>query len=228
MRAFFAQRFSAFGQPNESSERRAKVLVFDTAEGFHRYAELTTDDRVESLLGYYHPRYRQLLLFEDRDDASGSEAVRVLQHEGFHQFIHEVIPELPFWVNEGLAEYFSTCRTDDSGQMVDEGAILPARLADLVGFLRSGGPEPFARIMNQTPAEFYSGPVAQKYAQAWSMALFLEKGADGRYRKVLDDYLRACVEGNGAKEAFDQTFGGADLPGLEAQWRAYVDSLAQR
>lgn len=228
MRAFFQKRFSALGQPNEASGRRAKVLVFDTAEGFHRYAELTTDDRVESLLGYYHPRYRQLLLFEDRDDASGVETLRVLQHEGFHQFIHEVIPELPFWVNEGLAEYFSTCRGGDSGQVEGEGGILPARLADLQQFLRAGGPEPFAKLMKQTPREFYEGPVAEKYAEAWSVVLFVEQGAGGRYQKVLEDYLRACVAGKSTREAYEATFGSTEATQLEAEWRGWAESLGSR
>src|SRR5262249_25143131 len=127
----------------------------------------------------------------------------------------------------GLAEYFSTCRVD-GGQVMEEGGILPARLADLIAFLRGGGPEPFAKIMRQTPREFYEGPVAQKYAQAWSMIHFFEQGAEGKYRKSLDDSLRACVAGKTAGQAFDETFGQLDLARVEGQWRAHVEGLANR
>jgi tetratricopeptide (TPR) repeat protein len=223
IRAFYAARF-----PHEGDSPRARVLVFDTAEGFHRYAELTTDDRVDSLLGYYHPRYRQLLLYEDKDDASGEETLRVLYHESFHQYIHGVIPELPFWVNEGLAEFFSTCTIDERSDVKNEGLLLPARLADLKAFVRTGaGPVSFTRIMNETPHEFYQGPVAQKYAQAWSMVAFFKKG-DGRFGPVLEAYLAALAKGETPRDAFRETWGKEDMTVVEEQWRSWVERMFPR
>ncbi|MBV8782403.1 MAG: hypothetical protein JO353_13490, partial [Phycisphaerae bacterium] len=41
------------------------------------------------------------------DPRIGKEIWHVVQHEGFHQFVHAVIGgEIPIWVNEGMAEYF--------------------------------------------------------------------------------------------------------------------------
>jgi tetratricopeptide (TPR) repeat protein len=226
VRGFYAERFGLAASAR--APRKAKVLIFDTREGFHAYAELTTDDRVESLLGCYLPRYRQLLLYEDKDDASLEETRRVLFHEGFHQFIDGLVEDLPYWVNEGLAEYFSTCRVEAGGAVVppDGTSRLEARLDELRRFLgRGGGPLPFARLMNESPAEFYSGPVAVKYAQAWAMVHFFEHGGSTLLRERFRRYVAALRDGMEARRAFHAAWDGVDWAEVQGAWVEYVKRL---
>lgn len=224
VRGFYAERFGLAAKPS----RRAKVLIFDTREGFHAYAELTTDDRVESLLGCYLPRYRQLLLYEDKDDASLEETRRVLFHEGFHQFIDGLVEDLPYWVNEGLAEYFSACRVTSGGEVVppDGTSRLEARLDELRRFLGRGeGPLSFARLMNESPAEFYSGPVSVKYAQAWAMVHFFEHGGSPMLRERFRRYVAALRDGMSARRAFHAAWDGVDWAETQGAWVEYVKRL---
>ncbi|MCA8925889.1 MAG: hypothetical protein KDD82_29045 [Planctomycetes bacterium] len=208
-----------FGVDREAPAAPSKVLIFDTREGFLSYAALTTSDRVESLLGCYLPRYRQLLLYEDKN-STAEETLRVLFHEGFHQFIDPIVPELPFWLNEGLAEYFSTLQVGKAG-VEGAGADLPSRSRDLQRFLAQGGPVPFPRLMNQTPNEFYSGPVSFKYAQAWSMVRFFLSGqAPPELRRRFVSYLTDLRGGASPRRAFQEAWDGTDWKAVEDAWRA--------
>jgi tetratricopeptide (TPR) repeat protein len=227
VRAVYAQRFGA-GEGTPAAGK-SKVLIFDTEEGYHSYAALAIDDRVESTLGCYLPRYRQLLLFEDKDDASQQETRQVLFHEGFHQFLHQLVPDnlVPYWLNEGLAEYLSAC-TVTNGDVSAEGQVLNGRLQDLRWFLRSGGPFPLDRLMKESPAEFYSGAVWAKYAQAWSMVHFFEQGPDEDLRGRFRAYVAKLREGVSAEDAFTQAWGGVDWGAAQRAWRKHVDGLTPR
>ena len=223
-RAFFARRFELASEPSGAADRKATVLIFDTREGFQAYAELTTDDRVESLLGCYLPRYGQLLLYEDKDDPSGVETRRVLCHEGFHQFMDRLGCELPFWLNEGLAEYFAPLRIDGRGEVVDVGTVLPGRQRDLRQLLgERGRPLSFERLMQEGPQEFYSGPVAAKYAQAWAMVRWLEGEAPEPLRRRYAQYVRSLRQGTHAAQAFREAWGGTDWGEAERAFRSWAE-----
>ena len=217
--------YERFFQVSERGQaKRATVLIFDTEEGFQSYAELSTDDRVESLLGCYLRRYDQLLLYEDKDDATRAETRRVLYHEAFHQFLEPLIPDVPFWLSEGMAEYFGSTKIAE-GKVVERGAKLPARLRDLRKFVSErGSPLPIPGLMRESPSEFYSGPVAVKYAQAWSIVHFLMHGASDELRARFARYLRALLAGKSPHEAL-AAWKGVDWKTFEAAWWAHVKGL---
>ena len=222
IREFYAE---VFGVQSAIRSRPATVLIFDTEEGFQAYADLTTDDRVESLLGYYLPRYDQLLLYEGRDDASGDETRRVLYHEAFHQFIHPLIPDLPYWVNEGLADYFSATKIEGS-RVTARGGALAARLRDLRRHVSEHGrPLSPSGLMRETPSEFYSGAVEVKYAQAWSMVHFFLHGEEADYRARFVRYLTTLRQGKSASEAHEAAFAGIDWKAFERAWWTHVRAL---
>ncbi len=229
--AFYAQQLEAclsfyastFGIPVPG--KKVDALVFETQEGYQTYAELTIEDRVESTLGYYHPLYDQLLLFEDRSEGAGGETLRVLYHEGFHQFIQPLIPHIPFWLNEGLAEYFGASEVKD-GKVVRTGLIQGGRLVGLQGWLSQGGrPFPFDDIMQQTPGEFYSGNVPLKYAQAWAMIRFFMQEGAAAYRPVLQQYVDSLRAGDSAEVAYGKSFEKIDLRRAEREWLAAVGKM---
>jgi tetratricopeptide (TPR) repeat protein len=227
VRAQYCKRFGAVEEAKEPE--RSKVLVFDTEEGYHGYAALTIDDRIESSCGVYLPRYRQLLLFEGKDDATRTETRQVLFHEGFHQFLHGLVPDaaVPYWLNEGLAEFHSAV-TVTNGEVVAEAQLLPARLQNLRMFLAKGGPFPFEKLMKESPAEFYSGLTWAKYAQAWSMVHFFETGADAKLRERFRLYVQKIREGATGDEAFAAAWAGVKWPEVQKAWRAHVDGMKLR
>jgi tetratricopeptide (TPR) repeat protein len=195
--------------------RRAEVLLFNSQEGYHSYMDFTAGDRQEHTLGGYSPWHGHLSLFED---AEVEETLRVLYHEGFHQYLHRVLARAPIWFNEGMAEYVGSSRVEQ-GKVVERGRIQAGRLADLQAAMKYGWRfVPFDRIMVESQASFYGRFAPFKYAQAWSMIQFFIQGADGKRRSMLQAYVRALSAGATAQEAFEVTFGREDLRAIENEW----------
>jgi hypothetical protein len=224
-RAHYAKTFPL---PKSGPKRRSKVLIFDTQEGYHGYSELSINDRVESTLGCYLPRYRQLLLFEEKVDKEREKTVQVLLHEGFHQFMHQLVPDnaIPFWLNEGLAEFMSAVEVS-GGRVGRTGLVLKGRLENLLYFVKSrkGRPIPFQKIMQESPQQFYSGPVWAKYAQAWSMVHFFELGASAATKGRYERYVEALRAGTPGKEAFQKFWTGAKWNAIQTRWWAHVQGM---
>jgi hypothetical protein len=171
----------------------------------------------------------------------------VVQHEGFHQFVHQVIGgAIPVWVNEGLAEYFGQGIWTGDGFVT--GLIPPRRLARLQGFLRGGKVLPLADMLRMTTQEWnealdpngvdrgadrprspartdYRMPPRDRsarvqYDQAWSMVHFLVHAEGGRHRKAFAGFLRDVSGGAAWNEAFSRRF-GRNLAAFEQRYKAW-------
>lgn len=200
---------------------KPRVAVFNTREAYLTYGELTLSGRQEWTLGYFHPLFKELLLFEDVDaDAT----LQTLYHEAFHHFMNLIAPRTPFWFNEGVAEYMGGLKIEvgkRESKIVEKARILDGRLRVLKGALQLA--LPFREIMLQTPGQFYSGPVSFKYAQAWSMVHFFYETPAHRPR--IEAYVRALVKGESGKAAFEAAFGDAALDVVQKEWLEYVKKL---
>ncbi len=197
------------------ADRRAEVLVFESEEGYFGYNEFTLGTRQEHTLGAFSPWYGQMALFEGTDVP---ETCRVLSHEGFHQALHAIAPEVPIWFNEGMAEYVGAARVE-KGKVVERGGIQTGRLDNLTGAVKYGWqPLAFEEILCQSQAEFYASEAPLKYAQAWSMVRYFMDGDGGRWRPLMRDYIARVLAGDSERTAFEATFAKQDLRQLEAGW----------
>jgi hypothetical protein len=217
--AFYAQHLEAiygmyrkqFGYKAEQ-KHKARAYVFETREGYMTYAELSTHHRPESTLGYYHPHYRELLIFEGLDR---EKTLRVLYHEGFHQFLHQLIEKPPYWFNEGVAEFFGATRLVQEGRLRNVKALLDTNyLKRFKDLLRSASRK-----------SFYSGHVGANYAQAWSVIHFFFHYQGGKYAPFIRDYYKVLRDGGTAEEAYETAFKRANLSIMEREWKAYVRAL---
>jgi hypothetical protein len=196
---------------------KARVLVFGSEEGYQDYMEFSLGGRQEHTLGVYSPWHGQMTLYEEGD---AEETLRVLAHEGFHQALHRTAPQVPIWLNEGLAEYVGAAKVEQ-GKVVDRSGLQPGRLRDLRQGIRFGWESvPFAQLMNQPKSEFYGRHTPFKYAQAWSMIHFFMNDAD-RGRPLFQAYLSRILDGERPEEVFASTFGRTDLAALEEGWRKF-------
>ena len=82
--------------------------------------------------------------------------------------------------------------------------------------------------MRESPAEFYSGVVWAKYAQAWSMVHFFETGAEPDVRERHQRYVAKLRAGASSDDAFAAAWSGVKWPEVQKAWRAHVDSFAPR
>jgi hypothetical protein len=61
-------------------------------------------------------------------DGDRDEALRRIFHEYVHLAIANVLHGLPLWLNEGLAEFYSTFKVQDNGRRALVGGLIPAHL----------------------------------------------------------------------------------------------------
>ena len=157
------------------------------------------------------------------DPRVGKQVWHIVQHEGFHQFVHAVIGgEIPIWVNEGMAEYFGEAIFTGDGFVV--GVIPPWRLARIKKTIQSGGFKSIPAMMRLSHVTWNSEMNIANYDQAWSMVHFLANGDDGRYQQAFEAYMRLVSRGRDSEDAWNSTFGN-DNAGFERQWKAYWTKL---
>ena len=132
--------------------------------------------------------------------------MRTMRHEAFHQYLSyacSMISASP-WLNEGYAQYF-----EDEESLDWE-------------LERNPGPEDLDRLSTALPAlfrmdysEFYAGTDRErrmKYRLAWSVAVFIEKGArevrHDPFKTLKADYVEALFETHDMLKATNAAFGG--------------------
>ncbi len=143
----------------------------------------------------------------------------VIQHEGFHQFVHAVIGgDIPVWVNEGLAEYFGEAIFTGDGFVT--GIVPPPRLARLQGLIRQRRTRSIERMMRTTYDDWNAGLSVVNYDQAWSMVHFLAHGDGGRYQKAFNNFIRDVSHGMRWPASWKKNF-GTGTRAFEQKWRRY-------
>jgi hypothetical protein len=194
-----------------------RVYLFSGEAGYLDYIHDLQGSRPHSTLGVYIPLLKQLLIWNHPDRNVMMTTVR---HEGFHQYLDSLVDDAPVWFNEGMAEYYEIVGRD-GGKWV-EGAIHEDHLRLLAA--PSSQPMPVARLIAAPTAEFYDrAPLT--YAQAWALVHFLRHGPR-EYRAVFDRLFDALLAGDSAQEAVDAAVRGVDMQALQADFDAYVDTLA--
>jgi tetratricopeptide (TPR) repeat protein len=209
------------GLPSGES-RRSDLLVYNAPEGFYQYMDTTSGGRSESVLGYFDPWYGQMVLYEDQEP---DETLRVIAHEGFHQYLHGVLMSAPTWFNEGMAEYVGAAKIE-RGRVVEKVRLQEGRLLDLKLGLKYGWqPDSFSRIMVESRSSFYGEKASFKYAQAWSMVHFFMNAEKGRWKDRMTAYAKRLYAGDNAEEAYASVFAKENIPELESAWLSYVKGL---
>ena len=155
---------------------------------------------------YWSPQRRELVAHLSENGEA--ELLRTIRHEAFHQYLSyatSMIPVSP-WLNEGYAQYFEDTESEEWDLGVDLSDEGLKRLADV---LRG--------VFGMDYEQFYAGSDFErrlKYRLAWSVAVFLEKGADKvRFRPFANlkrDYFAALFQTHDMRKASASAFGDAD------------------
>ena len=216
-RGYFAQLVSGA----ESRARKPMVFICDTPESYYVYADFTSEDRLEHTAGVFFNQYQQLLFYRGETE---EETLQTMTHEAFHEYLHAILPSVPTWLDEGLAEYVSGVEIA-AGKVVSVGKVLKGRLRGLQAALETGweGFE-FPFVLAESKEQFYTLFPELQYAQAWSMVHFLMHGKGGKYKPLLDRYVKVLLETRSTAEA-RTVFTGSDLPTIQREWLSYVKSL---
>jgi hypothetical protein len=161
-------------------------------------------------------------VIRSRDGHIGNGTWHVVQHEGFHQFVHAVIRgQIPTWVNEGLAEYFGEGVFTGDGMVT---GVIPAfRCKKVQQEISSGAFLPLPKMMAMTIQEWNSRLDVVHYDQAWSMVHFLAQAENGKYQDAFARYLQLVGKGTPSERAWSAAFGSVE--GFEGRWKEFWTAL---
>jgi len=153
-------------------------------EPIHLYLFENTD-RYEAFVARQFPAFPARRAFFVETDTSLSvfaawqdRVAEDLRHETTHGYVHAVLPAIPLWLDEGIAEYFELPRAEQG--------LHRAHLAHLAGRLIEGTWRPdLARLESLESAAELS---QDHYAEAWCWVHWLLDTTPER-RALVQDYL---------------------------------------
>lgn len=189
------------------------IYVFKDTSSFAPY-RLVYQGRPRAGEGYFvvHPYGNHVVINADpRRDAT-----LLIYHEYLHEVLANNYPGLPLWLNEGLAEYYSTFEVTGGGEAK---VGLPILLH--VAWLLDNGMIPLPKLleMDTSSRDYNEGDRRGVfYAQSWALVHYLLTKPEWRPRIL--EYLRGLASGRRRPDALQQTFG--DLGTLERDLRAYA------
>lgn len=155
------------------SEEPVNVYLFDS------------EDRFREFMRQYYPEFPHRRAFFVETDTRlkvfaqwGDRVAEDLRHEVAHGYLHSVVPKLPLWLDEGLAEYAEVPR-GDAGLNRPHVRMLLEKLA---GF---GWKPDLARLERLSSA---SDMTQLDYAEAWAWVHWLMESDPAR-RKIVQGYV---------------------------------------
>jgi hypothetical protein len=227
--------------PESSSSDRIELVVFERDVDFQ---ETFGHDRTKK--AYFTPKlpadfdYHPIMVMSQ--DLLTVETRTTFLHELTHLFLRRRLPRIPLWLNEGLAQYYSTLRIE--GDRVVLGDDLPnavfwkqpfysrawhgdtfqvlvpaykaARIRELVDAEVEGFNPSSEHVSTEARTQMHL-----LYLTSWRLVHWLMNGAEAPIRARFRAYWSELGRGTNAREAFRQAFGD-DLSYLEESFRPYL------
>lgn len=185
------------------------------------YLEALAADGVSDMMwsaAYWSPLRRELVAY--LPDGGEKELMKTFRHEAFHQYLSyacSMVSASP-WFNEGYAQYFEDPASEDWGEGLHPTSEGLARLAEIL-----------PGILGMDYGAFYGGDDAArrlKYRLAWSVAVFLEKGAPKvrfqPFKNLKRDYVETLIETQDMRRATSAAFGtDENLALFVSEWKRF-------
>ena len=194
------------------------VRIYSSRDEYLDALEATGLTNMEWSAAYWSSTRRELVAHLS---AGGEkELVRTIRHEAFHQYFSyatAMIPTSP-WLNEGYAQYFE----DEADLSWGSGFDLSDEGIDRLA-------QSIPSVLQMDYGQFYEGTDLErrlKYRLAWSLACFIEKGADEVRLKPFagfkERYMKSLIETHDMRKATAAAFKNADLlKKFIAEWKAF-------
>ena len=217
----FAQFIAAMRRYFPDGKRRLPpltVVIFARERDFAGYRPRGTDGKPQAMAGFFSRRAGSAVAGLASPNES-EELRRIIFHEGTHWFVSSFDRQQPVWLEEGLAEVFSTFEVEKGkakwGSPVD----------DHVRVLREQPRLPISRLLAVGQGELFHGSSAQTgivYAESWAFVHYLIFGQHKMPRKVLDDYVDLSRTALDPDEAFKRAF-GRTMAEMDRDFGRYLD-----
>ena len=195
------------------------VVVFRDDNAFTtfkpRYRGKVRDDVAGYFMPLAHASYIAMAPTGNREFT-----YRLTFHEYTHYIVNRNLKRLPFWLNEGLADFYSTF----AGSEKDGRTIVGRPIDSYVATLLTGTILPLARFISPTEtARMFREREGtyRMYAQSWALTHYMLVGNNGARRPQLGKFIAQVARGVPGEKAFLEVF-GPDLSPLDRELSAHV------
>jgi tetratricopeptide (TPR) repeat protein len=197
------------------------VYVFDTSKDMLPFVPIY-NGKPTSLGGYFH--HDSEVNYIALDLEGFAESARIVYHEYTHLLLENATGSIPAWLNEGLAEYYSTYSLAGNGKKADIGLAVARHVAQLrERFI------PLSELIavDHSSALYNEGDRRSIfYAESWALTHYLMiEMPEGP--KAINAYATAIARGQRPDDAFVTAFGMTPAA-FEKTLRAYVRQMTFR
>lgn len=196
------------------------IFLFKNNKSFRPYT-LPAHDRAPSIAGYFLARPDANYIAINAEER----VAQIIYHEYLHFFVNNNLPAAPLWLNEGLAEYYSTFASDEDKTKI--GVPVAHHLAFLkqnAPSMKSGFALSLGRLLQTTEIlHEEETKIGSFYAQSWLLVHYLMQGQERRLRPGLTQFLSLLAQGSDQGRAFYEAFGME-----EAQLQTELDHYLRR
>lgn len=197
-----------------------RVVIFRDEASFRPFKPLYQGRPVD-LAGYFQPgedvNYIAILL-----DHRGRETnpYRTAFHEYVHLHLRQNVPGTPLWLNEGLAEFYSSL------QFSGNEAIIGAPINAYVRLLRARNMLPLDMLLSighDSPHYNEQDKTGVFYGQSWALVHYLMMGHGGQRQDRFRQFLQLVSRGDRADKALESAF-GMTLAMVEKELQNYIQA----
>jgi uncharacterized protein DUF1570 len=137
--------------------------------------------------------------------SAGEFGDRVIFHEYAHMILSNAVARMPLWLNEGLAEFYSTFALMNDGHRAQIGRPIPEHLRLLNGSLRVPLGD-LLKVDHNSPLYNEGNHASDFYAESWALTHMLLNGQPSRVNE-LTEYLRRVSAGTTEMQAWNEVLG---------------------
>jgi hypothetical protein len=189
-----------------------KIYLFKDNESYLYYAKKLFNDDPSTPYGYFTPGRNRLVM--NIGTGGGT-----LVHELFHSLVRYDFPNIPDWVNEGMASLYEQCGITNN-RIKGE---INWRFPILMKHLKNGDCIGLDDLMAKKKNEFYTKDNGSNYAVARYFCMYMqEKGMLEKFYREFRDNAENDPTG---KKTLERLF-GKPVPRIQKEWLQWVRQLA--
>jgi tetratricopeptide (TPR) repeat protein len=191
------------------------VLVFKSDDSFKPFKPLY-NGKPANLAGYFQSGEDENMIALNIE-ANEQRPLATIFHEYTHLLTSYAPRRWPTWLNEGIAEFYSSFKVDKNLVTLGE------PIAHHVFFLRANKMIPIQNLIavdQKSPVYNERDKQGVFYAESWALVHYLILGPRSKERQ-LGQFVTLIDEGKNQTDAFQQAF-KSDFPALDKELRAYI------
>ena len=199
------------------------VILFKTDDDFHPFKPRVKGKIKDEVGGYFLARDHMNYVVLEANNQSAS-PYEIIFHEYEHYVLHNNVDRLPVWLDEGLAEFFSSFEFSDN----DQKATLGSPLARHVYYFRQNTIVPLKTLLavdHKSPYYNEGRKAGMFYAESWALVHYLMLGDGGKHQPQMQAFINSLAEDRPVEELFKRAF-QTELKPIEAQLQSYVNHPA--